>query len=449
SGGMATDRRSLADACGRWPYRARLRGHAAAASGIAGGRRARRDPAWQRAAQGGRTGRGQLRFLVRRADRPVAASVGPGMAQRAVRDRLRRARRRGWAGRRRHGCARRALARLACAACELPDGRPAAAGPRTARALPRGCRRSTPAAGTVSGRRRRPRRRRSVHVGGSRVMADGPAIAAIVVSYQSAATIDECLSRLRAAHRVHQIRIVDNGSTDGTLALVQRHASLDPRLYFIANPDNPGFSVACNQGARDRDAAWLAFVNPDCLLDPDTPSRLRDHATALAGNCLLGADRVDEHDQRDAAARRRDPAFAAMLHDRAARDLAVPPDDSLAVQAVDAVSGALMLMPRAMFDRIGGFDTGYRLHAEDLDLCRRARVAGGMVAVANYVLVLPLRGVSSRSRPLFVEWHKHRGLWRYFRKFDAAQVAWPARVAVWSAIWLRFPLAALRQLARA
>jgi len=280
-------------------------------------------------------------------------------------------------------------------------------------------------------------------------MFEGPGIAAIVVSYQSAATIADCLSRLRAARGVRQIRIVDNGSTDGTLALVQRHASLDPRLHFIANPDNPGFSVACNQGARDSDAAWLAFVNPDCLLDPDTLSRLLDHATALGGNCLLGADLVDEHDQRDAAARRRDPAFAAMLHDRGARELAVTPDDSMAVQSVDAVSGALMLMPRALFDRIGGFDIGYRLHAEDLDLCRRARAAGARVAVANDVRVLHLRGVSSRSRPLFVEWHKHRGLWRYFRKFDAAQVSWPARVAVWSAIWLRFPLAALRQWAKA
>ena len=68
---------------------------------------------------------------------------------------------------------------------------------------------------------------------------------------------------------------------------------------------------------------------------------------------------------------------------------------------------------------------------------------------ANDVRVLHLRGVSSRSRPLFVEWHKHRGLWRYFRKFDAARVAWPLRVAVWAAIWLRFPLAALRQWTRA
>ena len=81
--------------------------------------------------------------------------------------------------------------------------------------------------------------------------SEGEAIAAVVVSYQSASTLDACLLRLRAARGVAQIRVVDNGSDDGTLEILQRHALADPRLRFVANPDNPGFSVACNQGAAD------------------------------------------------------------------------------------------------------------------------------------------------------------------------------------------------------
>ena len=93
-------------------------------------------------------------------------------------------------------------------------------------------------------------------------------------------------------------------------------------------------------------------------------------------------------------------------------------------------------------------DEGYRLHAEDLDLCRRVRQAGGVVAIANEVEVLHVRGVSARARPLFVEWHKHRGLWRYFRKFEAGQCSIPLRMAVCLMIWMRFPVAALRALWR-
>ena len=265
------------------------------------------------------------------------------------------------------------------------------------------------------------------------------AIAAVVVTYQSAETIELCLQRLRAADGVAQIRVVDNGSDDGTLAIVQRIAAGEPRLKFIANPDNPGFAVACNQGARAADAPWLAFVNPDCMVEADTLACLRD----LAGDApmLVGCELVDEEGMPDPAARRRDPDFGAMLAGRGT-DLSLPSDGSV-LQHVDAVSGALMLLPRALFERIGGFDEGYRLHAEDLDLCRRVRVAGGDVAIGNNVRVVHIRGVSSRARPYFVEWHKHRGLWRYFGRFEAPRRGLLVRMGVFAAIWARFASRAL------
>lgn len=268
-------------------------------------------------------------------------------------------------------------------------------------------------------------------------------IAAIVVTYQSAETIADCLTRLRAAEGVAQIRVVDNASTDGTLEIVQRHALADARVRFIANPDNPGFGTGCNQGTDDSDAPWLAFVNPDCLVEHDTLARLRAHAQGVPREALLGADLVDEAGVRDAAARRRDPDFAAMLRNADARRLDVAVDDAQTLQPVQAISGALMLLPRTLMQRIEGFDQGYRLHAEDLDLCRRAREAGAFVAVANDVRVVHVRGVSSRSRPVFVEWHKHRGLARYFRRFEAPRRGALVRLCVYAMIWTRFPLAAL------
>ena len=147
------------------------------------------------------------------------------------------------------------------------------------------------------------------------------AIAAIVVTHQSAETIGECLSRLRAAEGVAEIRVVDNASADGTLEIVQRKAIADPRVRFIANPDNPGFAVACNQGAADLRAQWLAFVNPDCFVAADSLARLRDHAESL-GAALVGADLVGEDGTRDAAARRRDPISPRCCAIRRARNSA-------------------------------------------------------------------------------------------------------------------------------
>ena len=159
----------------------------------------------------------------------------------------------------------------------------------------------------------------------------------------------------------------------------------------------------------DSHSPWLAFINPDLMVEPGTLAELRRRAEAL-GDCLLGVEQVDEQGHADEAVRRRDPDFLMMLRSPGkGSKLAVARDPHQALQRVPALSGALLMMPRALFDRIGGWDAGYRLHAEDLDLCRRARQAGAVVAIANDLQVTHVRGVSSRSRPFFVEWHKHRG----------------------------------------
>ena len=261
-------------------------------------------------------------------------------------------------------------------------------------------------------------------------------IAAVVVTYQSASTIEQCLRCLLAAEAVSEIRVVDNNSSDDTVAIVQKLAIHDSRIHFIANPDNPGFATANNQGVADSNAPWLVFINPDLMVKPDTLVRLQQRAQQFAEGALLGVEQLDQQGQADPAVRRRDPDFAAMLRSpRQGAQLALPRDPQQNLQVVPAISGALMLMPRELFARVGGWDGDYRLHAEDLDLCRRVRQAGATVAVANDLSVLHLRGVSSRSRPFFVEWHKHRGLWRYFRKFEWSSRGPLVRAGVWLAIW--------------
>ncbi len=164
---------------------------------------------------------------------------------------------------------------------------------------------------------------------------------------------------------------------------------------------------------------WF-LVNPDLMVEPEILAQLRAYAEVYVP-ALLGVEQVDEHGYPDPAVRRRDPDFAAMLRNpRRGTQLAIPADPTQSLQLVPALSGALMLMSRLLFERLGGWDVGYRLHAEDLDLCRRARQVGATVAVVNTLQVVHLRGVSSRSRPFFVEWHKHCGLWRYFCKFRSA-----------------------------
>jgi len=281
------------------------------------------------------------------------------------------------------------------------------------------------------------------------------AVDAVVVSYDSASTIDACLRALLVQPELASVRVVDNGSRDDTVRRVEAAAAGDPRIILIRQPGNPGFAAGCNAGARavarGETSPWLLFVNPDLELPADALAQLLAHAAAHPKLGALGADLRDAGGHRDPAARRRDLSLWQMVLAAGRRGaLDVEPDDALVVQPVDACSGALMLVPRAAFDAVGGWDAGYRLHVEDLDFCRRLRAAGFVVAVANDVPVLHHRGVSSRARPFFVEWHKHRGLWRYWWRFEArgADVGLaPLVLAVLAArlLFLAWPAAALRR----
>ena len=263
-------------------------------------------------------------------------------------------------------------------------------------------------------------------------------IAVVIVAHDSGPLLARCMTHALADAACAELIVVDNASGDGSLAAAR--ALRDTRIRIEAMGRNAGFAVACNRGAAISSAPWLLFLNPDALVARDTLSRLLQIAAADASLGLLGADVRDASGGREAAARRRDPTLARMLATQvarlsgsaswAARGLELAPRDE-PLSEVDAVSGALMLMPRALFDRIGGFDEGFFLHAEDLDLCRRVRAAGHRVAVANQLPVTHVQGSSSRARPWFVLWHKHRSLWRYFAKHDGVRAWTPRGLALW------------------
>lgn len=270
-------------------------------------------------------------------------------------------------------------------------------------------------------------------------------IGVVVVSYASAATLETCLKHLLAARDVARVLVMDNASPDDSVALVRRMAERDARLGVVANEHNRGFAAACNQGATAIAQPWVAFVNPDAYVERDTLSRLVAHAVARPGAGLLGVELVDERGLVDPSSRRSDPSLREQLATLGQpANLYLGRDPAVALQQVEAVSGALMLMPTGLFVRLQGFDEGYRMHAEDLDLCRRVRDAGYEVLVANDLRITHVRGVSSRRRPVWVEWQKHRGLWRYYRKFEADETAPWLRPLLWLGVWSHFALAAPR-----
>jgi len=126
------------------------------------------------------------------------------------------------------------------------------------------------------------------------------------------------------------------------------------------------------------------------------------------------------------------------------------PDPSSAGPVVaEAVSGACMLIRREPVLEMGMLDEEYGLHCEDLDLMYRLHEAGWDCLYLAAADAVHEQGVSSRSRPMWVHLQKHRGMARFFGKFQADRYMFPLRWLVHAGIWMHYvftlPLAWMRK----
>ncbi|KZC25020.1 glycosyl transferase family 2 [Rhodanobacter thiooxydans] len=278
-----------------------------------------------------------------------------------------------------------------------------------------------------------------------------PALSVVVVSADSGPSLRECVRSVLASTLALELILVDNDSHDGVPGTIERAHAHDPRLRLIYNSRNLGFGPAVNLAAKQAYGQALLILNPDCLLPQDDLQRLLDLLSGRPGAGLVGAVVCDAEGRPDPASWRRDPLLWRALNSlfgRAGEKINIEREIPAEVVEAEAVSGAVMLIPHALFQRLGGFDEGYFLHCEDLDLCRRVRNLGYQVLLAGDVRVQHGKGSSSRHRPVFVSRHKHRGMWRWFRKHDPAARNPLVACVVWLGIWGHFLLQIPGQLLR-
>lgn len=279
----------------------------------------------------------------------------------------------------------------------------------------------------------------------------------IVVSADSGPLLVDCVNRLLASSDDVELILVDNASTDGhPQRAIAAHAD-DTRLRYLNNAENIGFGPACNRGALVARGDVLVFVNPDCLLENVSVTRLRSTLEHSDDVGLVGADVRNGSGEPTAASRRRDPTLRRVLmtlvgaarfesHWPALSGVAVPGERPIYPESVDAISGACFAIRRDVFDRLGGFDEAYFLHFEDLDLCRRVRDAGFRVFLDPGAPVRHLQGSSSHHRAAFVARHKHAGMWRWFNRFDPAARNPLLRGMVWLGIRAHLVWSRLREI---
>ncbi len=227
-----------------------------------------------------------------------------------------------------------------------------------------------------------------------------------------------------------EVIVVDNASADGSAAMLTQDF---PFVQVIANPDNRGFTRANNQGLAASRGRYVLFLNPDTEAAPAALGQMLAWAEAQPSAGIVGPQ-LRYGDGSVQSSRRRFPTLATFFLESTIMQRWWPrnrtlsryyvldrPDD--ATSRVDWVVGACMLVRRAVLDQIGGFDEGFFMYSEELDLCRRAVDAGWQVVYLPAAVVTHYEGKSSEQVVAARHIRFHSSRVRYVQKYHGRLAA--------------------------
>ncbi|MGH2974268.1 MAG: glycosyltransferase family 2 protein [Solirubrobacterales bacterium] len=253
----------------------------------------------------------------------------------------------------------------------------------------------------------------------------------VIVSHGAEALLRRCLRSLEdhPASAPTRVTVVDSGSADSTPDMVEREF---PAVRLIRR-ENIGFSAANNLVLREDEAGAVLLLNPDTELYAGTLDSALARLRSDERIGMVGVKLLTESGELDHACKRSFPTpLSALAHftgigrnEGAAAALSQYRATHLGDDEpgeVDAVNGAFMLCRAEAVREVGLLDEGYWLYMEDLDWCRRFWRAGWRVFYEPAGIALHVKGGSSgRRRAPRQEIAFHRGMGRFYRRFDAPE----------------------------
>lgn len=229
-------------------------------------------------------------------------------------------------------------------------------------------------------------------------------VSIIIVSYNTADLIGDCLESVLASRQVNcEVFVVDNASRDQSAEIVRKKF---PAVRLIVNEKNLGFGAANNQALRECTGRYVVFLNPDTTVEPESFCRMVAFMDAhpqvgLAGPMVFNPD----------GTRQDSVSYRYPGHRYGAADLGSLPG------GIACVLGACQIAGAGLLRELGGFDEDFFLYGEDQDICLRVRKRGFEIGFIDDAVIMHHGGKSERETlPAEVVRKKVRAEYLFYRK---------------------------------
>jgi N-acetylglucosaminyl-diphospho-decaprenol L-rhamnosyltransferase len=234
-------------------------------------------------------------------------------------------------------------------------------------------------------------------------------ISVLIVTYECGPEARECLASIYETTRELELEavVVDNASTDGTAEMVRTEF---PQARLLALDENVGFAAGVNLAASEACGEYLLLLNPDTVVHEGAVRNLVEFAGRNPSHGLYGGRTLRPDGVVDPGSCWGQPSlwslfcFATTLSSAFKGSRVFDPESLGAwgrdtVREVGVVTGCLLLAPREVWQRLGGFDLRFFMYGEDADLSMRAIAAGYRPAITPDAVITHEVGVSSSSDP--------------------------------------------------
>jgi len=196
-------------------------------------------------------------------------------------------------------------------------------------------------------------------------------LSVIIVSFNTRELLKKCLASIKNA----EIIVVDNASQDGSVEMVKKEF---PAVKLIVNQKNLGFAKANNQALRQSQGDYFLLLNPDTQVKAGAIDKLLDFASSHPESGIIGPTLLNSNGSIQPSVYHFPSLWRAIKEywlgqKDAYEKYAITTSEAV---VVDAVVGAVMLIPKKVVDKIGLLNEQFFMYFEDLDYCRRVNQAG-------------------------------------------------------------------------